>query len=188
MSDLIGARIKQLRTSRGISVNRLAATAGVSSGIISQIERDKANPSLNTIEKICAALGVTTDAIVRSAVIEDEDPPFVCRSGNRARMLVGPAPITKHMLSPPGHRNLKVMTIEFPPGSENVDVTIGPGQKAGVVIEGELRLMVAGKTAVLSAGDSFQFSSAVPHSVHNDGPDICKVIWIILETANEAPF
>jgi transcriptional regulator with XRE-family HTH domain len=188
LTDLIGARIKALRLARGMSVNGLAAAAGVSSGIVSQIERDRSNPSLNTIEKICGALGVATDAVLSAVASSDEDPAFVCRSGNRNRILVGSAPITKEMLSPPGHRTLRLMMIELPPRSENLDVVLGAGQKAGLVTEGEIRLVVDGKAATLRVGDSFQFSSEQPHSLHNDTDDEAKVLWVIVEGVPEAAF
>ncbi len=55
----IGARLKQLRESQGITVTSLAAKAGVSPGLISQIEGNYTIPSLDTLEKISATMGIT---------------------------------------------------------------------------------------------------------------------------------
>jgi transcriptional regulator with XRE-family HTH domain len=187
LADLIGARVRSLRQARGLSVNALAAAAGVSAGIVSQIERDRANPSLNTIEKICTALGVTTDAILATEPTAN-DPPFVARTGSHQRILVGAAPIVKEMLSPPGNRSLRMMHIALPPRSENLDVVTGIGQKAGWVMEGEIRVVVDGQAARLLRGDSFQFNSAQPHSLHNDGEAPAKVFWIIVEGVADGAF
>lgn len=187
LSNLIGARVRSLRMARGMSVNALAAAAGVSAGIVSQIERDRANPSLNTIEKICAALGVATDAILATEPTAN-DPAFVARAGSHQRILVGAAPILKELLSPPGNRSLRMMHIALPPRSENLDVVTGVGQKAGWVMEGEIRIVVDGQPARLLPGDSFQFSSMLAHSLHNDGDAPAKVFWIIVEGVVDGAF
>jgi len=178
LTDLIGARVRALRVARGMSVNKLAAAAGVSAGIVSQIERDRSNPSLSTIEKICAALSVPSDAVLAVEPLS-ADPPFVCRANGRTHILVGTAPILKEMISPAGNVSLRMMIISLPPGSENLDVVIEQGQKAGLVVEGEIRIVVNGVAATLFAGDSFQFSSDQPHSLHNDGAALAKVVWVM---------
>ncbi|WP_159998365.1 helix-turn-helix domain-containing protein [Roseomonas sp. 18066] len=187
LSDLIGPRIRALRLARGMSVNSLAAAAGVSAGIVSQIERDRANPSLSTIEKICDALGVATDAVL-TAEPPAADPAFVCRANRRSHIQVGAAPILKEMISPPGDRNLRLMLISLPPRSENLDMVMRPGQKAGLVMEGEIRVVVAERAARLFPGDGFQFSSTQPHSLHNDTDLPAKVLWVIAESPADGAF
>lgn len=187
LADLIGTRIRSLRLARGMSVNSLAAAAGVSAGIVSQIERDKANPSLSTIEKICDALGVPTDTVL-TAEVASADPSFVCRANQRSHIHVGVAPILKEMISPPGDRNLRLMIISLPPHSENLDMVMRPGQKAGLVLEGEIRVVVADRAAQLYPGDGFQFASTLPHSLHNDTDAPAKVLWVIAEAPVDGAF
>ena len=55
----ISARIINLRKNRNISQYRLAKLAGVSQAALSDIESGKKRASLETIERICAALGLT---------------------------------------------------------------------------------------------------------------------------------
>src|SRR5688572_1970505 len=57
-SQGIGQRLRKLRTERKLTIAELAAKAGVSSGIISQIEREASSPSISTLVKIRTALGV----------------------------------------------------------------------------------------------------------------------------------
>lgn len=59
MKQEIGARIRDIRLSKGIKVKELADEADLTSSHISQIERGIANPSLNTIEKIAEVLDVS---------------------------------------------------------------------------------------------------------------------------------
>ena len=55
----IGIRLKKIRESQGLSVASLAAKAGVSAGLISQIEGNYTIPSLDTLEKIAEIMGIT---------------------------------------------------------------------------------------------------------------------------------
>lgn len=55
----IGARLKTLRESQGLTVASLADRAGVSSGLISQIENNYTVPSLDTLERLADCLGTT---------------------------------------------------------------------------------------------------------------------------------
>ena len=47
------------------------------------------------------------------------------------------------------------------------------------MIRGRLELWVDGRKAILEAGDSFGFQSALPHRYSNPGPDETEVIWAI---------
>ena len=66
----VGARLRALRNARGLSVNELALRAGVSVGTVSQVERNKANPSVRILERLrqalVAARAVDAGAIAKS--------------------------------------------------------------------------------------------------------------------------
>jgi quercetin dioxygenase-like cupin family protein len=119
------------------------------------------------------AVSVPSDAVLAVQPLST-DPPFVCQATNAH--LVGTAPIPKKMIFAAGNASLRRMIISLPPGSENLDVVIEQGQKAGLVVEGEIRIIVDGVAARLLAGDSFQFSSDQPHSLHNEGSALTKVV------------
>jgi transcriptional regulator with XRE-family HTH domain len=178
--ELMGLRIRTLRHQRGLSVNELAARAGVSVGILSQIERGKANPSLKTIERIRSALDVRLSAILESdSEASDGGPSFVRRATQRPRFDVGPYPLKKEHLSPSGARDMQFMIIAFPPGASSHDVILGKGEKAGLVLGGQILLTVADGEATLYEGDSFQFDSELPHKVINTGSSEAKILWIM---------
>jgi transcriptional regulator with XRE-family HTH domain len=58
VKELIGARIKELRRSKGMSQEALAEKTGISSKYISSIERGKENPTLDTFIKLADALNI----------------------------------------------------------------------------------------------------------------------------------
>jgi len=55
---LLGARIKELRKTKGLSQEKIAEIVGVDPKHISRIEVGKSYPSLDTLEKIAKALGM----------------------------------------------------------------------------------------------------------------------------------
>ena len=63
------------------------------------------------------------------------------------------------------------------------DDTLGQGEKAGLVLEGQVMLTVGDETSLLSTGDSFQFDSQRPHRVVNPNDQPAEVLWIMSMTA-----
>ena len=75
----LGKRIQHLRLERQITLPELAERAGVSKGLLSQLENAEApNPSLDTLNKIAKALSITIavlldrGAVVTRAMVPDE--------------------------------------------------------------------------------------------------------------------
>jgi transcriptional regulator with XRE-family HTH domain len=176
----LGHNLRTLRQIAGLSINQLAMLAAVSAGMISQIERDQANPSLKILERLRAALNVTL-----SALLEGPDLPqasvntIIRRLAERVPFKVGRAPLIKEMLSPAGTEGLRFMTIRFPPKSSSAEVVTDPGQKAGLVLEGQVQLAIGIQRIEIAAGDSFQFDSTLDHSVHNVSDKDALLLWII---------
>jgi transcriptional regulator with XRE-family HTH domain len=178
----IGGRLHALRKQQKLSVTELAARANVSVGMISQIERSLTNPSVRTLERLRLALAVPLSALLedgedREETVEDHE--LVRRRDNRPFFHVGKQGMTKELLSPRGDHDLQMMLIALPAGASSSDVLIGEGEKAGLVLSGKVVIDVAGRREELLEGDSFQFRSTVPHSVHNQGREEARILWVM---------
>lgn len=55
----VGEKLKNVRTAKGLTQEQLAKYAGISPGLIAQLESGKVNPSIKTLEKLCRILGVS---------------------------------------------------------------------------------------------------------------------------------
>lgn len=66
----IGARLKQVRNLKGYTQNSLADAIGVSRGVITNIEHEKAEPQLLVIREICYVLGINMSWLLNG------DPPM----------------------------------------------------------------------------------------------------------------
>ncbi|HLI13881.1 MAG TPA: helix-turn-helix domain-containing protein [Alphaproteobacteria bacterium] len=185
-SESLGAKLRHLRTTRALTIAQLAERAGVSSGLISQIERGNSNPSIKTLQRLRAALGVNlwefldTHASAPAGDGASQDASqFVRRKADRPKIIVGVTRLVKELLSPRNDRNLRFMIISLPAGGESEDVIIGEGEKGGLVTKGRVRLTVGSEVFDLDEGDSFQFPSSIAHKLSNPHRHPAEVIWIM---------
>lgn len=177
----VGVRLRGFRKAAGLSISELGKKAGVSNGMISQIERGLTNPSLKTLERLHVALSVPLTSLLESSAPSSPvaDREIVRRVDDRPSFAVGDEGMTKELLTPSGEHQLQMMIIGLPAGAKSVDVLLGDGEKAGWILDGSIQLTVDGHTSVLKAGDSFQFPSTVPHNILNPGEEEARLLWIM---------
>lgn len=183
----MGERVRGLRLRAGLSTAELAIRAGLSAGVISQIERGLGNPSLKTLERLRVALGVSLMTLIEGNLARTADPSFVRRLAARPHLTVGPLAIDKAILSPAATEGLRLLLVTMPVGSRIDDLLREEGQKAGLVLRGRISLMVDDEDCILNEGDSFQFSAALPHVLWNDGPRSAEIVWIMAGPAFATP-
>jgi transcriptional regulator with XRE-family HTH domain len=70
---LLGGRIARLRKERGFTQARLSERADLSNNYLSNIENSRSIPSLETLVKLCGALGVTPNDILLGTNTSEED-------------------------------------------------------------------------------------------------------------------
>jgi len=161
-----------------MSLQELSRLSGVSVGTLSQVERDRANPSLRVLTKIKAALGAQAGDLFNETGTALEDPSFVRRRDRRPFCDLGY--LTKELLSAGTGHALEIMILHVPPhGSSGDQPLTSPTEKGGLILEGALMLNVGDKTATLHEGDSFVFDGQNPHSFRNPSGQPAKVLWII---------
>lgn len=178
-SPSLGATFRHLRKQQGISIQELARKSGVSVGMISQIERDLANPSMRVLTAIRRALNISMQAMFSDDQPDPrEEPPFVRRADNRPFIDLGT--LQKELLTSGGNHNLQIMILTISPGASSGNTALSyPAEKGGLVLEGELVLSVNHREARLVQGDSFVFDSALEHGFRNESDRPARVLWVI---------
>lgn len=183
----MGARVRATRQMLGLSSAELALQAGLSIGLISQIERGQANPSLRTLERLRLALDVPLMVLLEGSGSAGSEPAFVRRRHARPRLKVGNLGLVKEILSPPDTDGLRFMIMTVPPGAQSEDVVTGAGQKAGLVLKGQVNLTVSDEQVQIAEGDSFQFSSDTRHAFVNNTDQPAEVLWIMVGPSYATP-
>lgn len=121
MTDLnrtIAARVKELRSGQGMSLEALAGRSGVSRSMISVIERGEASPTAVVLEKLASALGVTLASLFDPARREPEKgpSPLLRRSDQAAWRDPGSGYLRRNVSPPDVPGPFRIVEVEFPAG------------------------------------------------------------------------
>lgn len=188
----LSERLRQARTTRGISVRALAGRIGVSPSLISQIETAKVKPSVNTLYALAVELELSVDELLFGPARDDPAPdhdalsahitPQVQRASGRASVELAPGARWERLtrMSEPGVDFLRLI---YEPGSASVPAGTQhrhTGREWGTVVSGTLHVEVAGERFELQAGDSISFTSTDVHRLSNPGDVPAQAIWFVL--------
>ncbi|GHH50367.1 helix-turn-helix domain-containing protein [Streptomyces candidus] len=176
MSDLdqltqsLARNLKRWRSERGFTLDALAARAGVSRGMIIQVEQARTNPSVGTTVKLADALGISIatfldqeqGARVRLVTPAQTVTMWSTPAGSRATLLVGTQ----------SRGPLELWSWLLMPGDASTSDPHPTGTTELLhVTAGELTLVVDGTSHPMPAGTSATFEADVPHAYRNDGPE-----------------
>ncbi|MBU0514834.1 MAG: cupin domain-containing protein [Proteobacteria bacterium] len=175
--EKFGSKIKAFRTDRGLTLKQVADVAGCSTGYISQIEHEKVSPSIATLKRIAQALGVR---IVDFFLDEANQEPVVAAPEDWRKVSLSRWQANiKQMVRSVSHRRMQPFHTTISPGGGSEGDYSHEGEEFGIVLQGTLKLTVGGETFEVREGSSFYYSSLIPHSWGNDGPDKCVVVWVV---------
>jgi transcriptional regulator with XRE-family HTH domain len=160
----VGALVLQLRREAGYSIGSLAAAAGLSPGLLSQIERGQGNPSLTTLIKLSQALKVPVGRFFDS---KDQGGALVRRE-DRRRLEVAEDNLIYELLTPHMNGQLGMLRAQIAAGWDNQDVPfVHPGEECVTIVQGRLYVCVNGVGYDLEEGDSLTYDSSLPHWYRN---------------------
>ena len=157
-------------------MKEVAASADVTESFISQVERDAANPSFATLQRIAGVLKV------RLSDLFDESSKSngrVVRAKERGRLVYPGLATSDALLSPDLKGSLEVLWVEAAPagGSGDQPYTHPGDEECVVVIKGTIEIYVGEERYVLKAGDAITFGSRTPHRWKNIGRGQLEAIW-----------
>lgn len=183
MKSTFGHKLRQHRRAIGLTLEQLSDMSGVSSALLSQVERGLSSPSLRTLSRLRLALNLPSSFFFEDDTIQEApltDPPYICRFHDRPRLELGPNAPHKELLHHQSSQIFDMMVIEIPPfGNSGPDPIHYPSEKGGMVLQGELKLSISGQDSRLKAGDSFLFDGKLPHRLSNPLSTPLRLLWII---------
>ncbi len=176
----IGARVRALRESMGLSLRDLAQRSGVSAPMLSQVERGEASPTLAVATRIAAGLDLTLSQLLRL----DEDRHLVVtrRGEGRTRNRRGHR---VEELSPglPGQRaevSLHTLDPGAATGGPDDPPIHAPGSRETLHVQsGGVVLWIDGDEHELAEGDSATFDADLPHHVENPGKKEARLLAVV---------
>lgn len=161
----LGQVIRDARRTKQLSLEELAVRSGVSSGLLSQIERGFGNPSFVTLSKIAVALDLSMSAFYQGPA--DNGEAVVTKKDRKVLTLPADG-ITYELLTPNFKGPFTMTRSTIPPYFDNGDRPMThEGKETYHVLSGKLEMRVGDQTFVLSEGDALTFDSSFPHSLRN---------------------
>lgn len=163
----LGARLRELRAERALTLSELARRAGVGKGSLSEIESGRRNPTVETLYAICQPLEVPLTALLG----ENPGTDSVSLKGLRTVLLS-----VRHL----PESTVEVFRAEFPEGADHTS----PGHGAGVtehltIVSGAMRVGPVGHETTVEPGETHSWSSSGPHrytTVRGPGEGVLVII------------
>ena len=171
----LGAKIREHRKARSLTLTELAEQCDISPSFLSQIERDKANPSVSTLKTIAKVFGVSLGSFFEEEALPGTPPqPMetlakVVRADQRKVLIYPGSGIRNELLSPDLQRAIQLMWIVMPPGTDTGNFLVHEGEECGIVLQGTVEIWVSDERHILNAGDAIYHPSSVPHRSRNIG-------------------
>lgn len=178
ISRHFGRRVKQLRKARGWSLDALAQTSGVSRSMLSQVEREEANPTLAVTLRIAQAFGMNLGELLELpgassavSVIRSADRAYHYRSDRACRI---------RTLSPLNlEKDVEFYEVQLQPGGALRSAPHFEGTREFLTVQqGQVRVESANDSEVLEPGDSASYRADVPHAIVNTGPGEALVFLV----------
>jgi transcriptional regulator with XRE-family HTH domain len=164
----VGETIARLRGERGLTLEDLSRVAGVSKSMLSEIERDKANPTIAVAWRLANALGLGLDQLLSTGVRQVETLR-VAGPHETPRLAGTEAGYTLRILGPmelAGRFEWYELTVAA--GGALVSGAHDPGaQEHLTVLHGSLDVEVDGATRRLKVGDTARYLADRPHAIRN---------------------
>lgn len=161
----VGEIIRNTRKKQKLTLKEVAKSASISLSFLSEIERDKANPSISVLKRIANALNVNFVDLFgekeRSIVVrKNERKPLVHSEGSR---------ITWYSLSHGSRNKMGPILGVLEDGATSGDISVGhsEGEEFLYVQSGRLEFMLGNDRYTLEEGDSIYYDARTPHSYKN---------------------
>lgn len=169
----VGARLKRVRETYGLSQRALARKAGVANATISMIENGQSSPSVGALKRILD--GIPMDMASFFSLDLSQGNSYFYKASDLLE--IGKGAVSFRLVGADRSKKAIQMLYEtFQPGADTGRVSlVHEGEECGVVISGNLEVIVGEERRLLGPGDAWYFESHIPHKFRNNGsvPCIC---------------
>jgi transcriptional regulator with XRE-family HTH domain len=172
----LGTVLAGLRKERGIPLRDMARKLDLSAGYLSQIERDLAVPSIQTLTKIADAFDTTVGRLFEQAESQGPRPGVVRREARKIVLWRG-SRSHNELLVPDLKGALEVILSRVRPGRRS-RVYRHAGEEFGYVLKGRIEFWVGDERFDLRTGDAIRFPATVPHW-WSKPRRAAQVLWVI---------
>ena len=174
----VGRQVRRWRNQRGLTLARVADAAGLNVGYLSQIENDKASPSLACLSSLAGAL----DVPIAWFLVDEDQPPEVARAADR-RWREGNGGRASRV-DGRGSSDISIVEIQTEPG-HSTGVHTHPGDEHHLILSGRYRLTQGSHVVELGPGDYLRWDGLIPHDAESVGDEPGSMLIVRLTRHGE---
>lgn len=176
----VGEQIQRLRNERKLTLDDLSRAAGVSKSMLSEIERDKANPTIAVAWRLTNALGITLDELFSQQKAPEtirvdgphDIPTLAGHDGQYQLRVWGPIDLAGRF---------EWYELTLPGGGALVSNAHEPGTREHLtVLQGAMEIEAAATARRLKTGDTARYPADAPHAIRNPGRAEARALLIVI--------
>lgn len=171
---MVGARIRRRRHDRALTLAQVSDQTGLNVGYLSQLENDKASPSLETL----AALAEALDVPIAWFLLDQSLPPRVVHASERpARVTTRDGAVVLSQVDGGLARDLAIFEGTMPVG-ERTGFHAHPGDEHHLVLSGRVRIVQGESVVDAGPGDYVLLDGTLPHDAEVIGEEPARLIIV----------
>lgn len=180
INENLGRRVKKLRGDRGWSLEELANVSGVSKSMLSEIEREKANPTLSVTFRIARAFGLNLQELIETS--ESASTIQVIRSTERSQVYRSDKQCEIRTLSPLNlEKEIEFYQVTLKPKGELRSQPHYEGTREFLTVEhGSIRIESGQDRVELENNDSATYRADLSHAIVNTGNQPAVVFLVVI--------
>ena len=166
-----------------MTLKEVAEKAGVSESLVSQIERNRVSPAIDTLLALADALEIDLEYLF--ADYKRERSIKTVRKDERSSYRTKPGVLYEHLAQVEEQGGIEAYIITIEAGAKTGNAEYGhPGWELGIVESGLLELSAGSHVYRLNPGDSVSFKADTPHILSNPGKKPLRVFWVMSPPKN----
>jgi transcriptional regulator with XRE-family HTH domain len=173
----IAKKLSSLRRKYKMTLKEVAAKAECTDVYISLCERGRATPSISTLKKFANAFGLT---IVDFLTEDSSEDSVIMKNDERIEIKYPRGDVfTQLLVRKVSQKRMQPLYKRIKPGAGTDGLYHHDGEEFGIILKGQLKLLLGDNSFNLKENDSFYFRSTELHGFVNDGDEDCIAIWVI---------
>lgn len=174
---LVGRKLREIRSSRGLSLRALADRSGLNINTLSLIENGKSSPSVSTLQQLSVALSVPLSAFFENALVEKK----VVYTPAHSRPLAEFGSTQMENLAQDLAGNVvQPYMVTLKPGMGSGErMIVHTGHEFVYCLEGVVLYKIEGVDYPLRTGDSLVFQAHLPHCWENSGQELARLLMVL---------
>jgi len=170
---LVGAQIRRRRRDRQLTLAQVAEATGLNVGYLSQVENDKASPSLETLGALADAL----DVPIAWFLLDTSTRPRLVRRTERPNRELPAGAGSMSQVDGGTARDVAIFEGEMPPG-HRTGFHAHPGDEHHIILAGRVRFTQGDAVVEAGPGDYVLLDGTLPHDAESIGRGPARLLIV----------